>query len=198
MMSRFYKKIESSIELKAYDDVAAAVGAQAVGISASGALYKWDRHGKKVEKINSSEALEILKVNPEQLEKIIETRGAYVIDAPVEIAEAEVPLPVIETPADVEPAIAEAPVEEEKKYYHVNLEGVKDLKFKSDVDLTVSKEILKTVGTIAEAINKAFNEVFIEEHGNYLALSIKLDDLESAVKTIASTVEEIKKAFILE
>lgn len=106
-MKRFYKKIDSTLELKNFDDLATAEGAVAVGVSNSGSLYKWNREVRRPEKINNSDAASILQVTPEEIDKIIETRGAFEIAEPIE----EVPVPVQE-PAPVEVI---APVKEVKQ-----------------------------------------------------------------------------------
>lgn len=92
-MKRFYKKIDSTLELKTLDDLAATDGKEAVGISNSGSLYKWNREAKKAEKISSHTAEAILDVSSGEIEKIIETRGLCEIEEIQE--ETIIPDPVI-------------------------------------------------------------------------------------------------------
>lgn len=168
-MKRYYKKIDSTLELKNFDDLAAADGAVAVGVSNSGSLYKWNRESRRAEKINNSEAADILQVGAAEIEAIITHRGAYEILEPVEKEETQEPTKLeVNTPTEeVVEAVAQVePKECEKTHYD-------DL-----VDL----------------IKALHEEVKVLK----LELSAEAVDLKGKVNSLEETVTELKNFIILE
>lgn len=121
-MTKFYKKIDTSNDMKLLDEQAAQLGVQAVGISNQGTLYKWDRKGKNIEKITTLEAMEILQLDQDTLDKIVISRGAYVIEEPKE---------VIEEQTETANSAAESPDKDESlvllKSIDSHLEDIKSL-----------------------------------------------------------------------
>lgn len=168
-MKRYYKKIDSTLELKNFDDLAAADGAVAVGISNSGSLYKWNRESRRAEKINNSEAADILQVGAAEIEAIITHRGAYEILEHVEKEEVQECIPeevntpteeVVETVAQVEPK------ECEKTHYD---------------DLVI----------LVKALHEEVKILKLE-------LSAEAVDLKGKVNGLEATVTELKNFIILE
>jgi hypothetical protein len=119
-MNRFYKIVKNALDLKSLYEQAQAAGMQAVGVSITGTLYKWDPEKKGPVKIEVGEAAEILVTTPDEVAKLALYRGEYAILDPV-IPEKEEPEltealasepeevkaseePVAETPAEVPPA----------------------------------------------------------------------------------------------
>lgn len=148
-MTRFYKKIENTIELNALDQVAAAEGKQAIGIGSSGSLYKWDRINRKAVKITPAEAMAILAVEQELLDKIISTRGTYIIEEPApEIA----PEPVVPTVdlSEVKEMINESrrllkEARDQSEASHLDIYGKID-----DLHLAILDELKKVNDAIAD------------------------------------------------
>ena len=161
-MKRFYKKIDSTLELKTLDDLAVAEEKRAVGISNSGSLYKWNREVRRPEKINASDATSILQVTPEELDKIIETRGAFEIVEPVE----EVPVP---EPVSVE---LNAPIEEVKpegcnRTHYNDLVALiqalhDDVKNLKEELLTENSDLKSKVDNLENAVNELRNFISLE------------------------------------
>lgn len=161
-MKRYYKKIDSTLELKNFDDVAAEVGNVAVGISNSGSLYKWNRETRRPEKISNSEAVEILQITPEELDKIIETRGAFEIVKPVEEAPVQEP-----TPVEVV-----TPTEEVKQ-------EVQEVCIKAHYDDVVA--LIKVVHDEVKSLKE-------ELHAENIDLKAKIDNLENVVTELKNFI----------
>lgn len=79
-MKKYYKNIANTLQLKELDDLAAAEGKVAVGVSDSGSLYIYSREFRKVEKINRTDAMNYLGVTSEELDKIIDSKGECVLE----------------------------------------------------------------------------------------------------------------------
>lgn len=168
-MKRFYKKIDSTLELKTLDDLAAADGKEAVGISNSGSLYKWNRETKRPEKINNSEAISILQVTPVELNKIVVTRGTFELIEPVQEEEVQEPTSVkVITPTEaiVNAVTTAEPKECEKNHYN---------------------DLIDLIKTIHEEVVSIKDEIKAESKG-----------LKEKVTSLESTITELKNFIVLE
>lgn len=74
---RFYRSVKSSTDMLKLFQEAQKEGKEAVGISSSGTLFKWDTVGKKAVPITEKEAASILDVSLEDMAKIQSSRGEY-------------------------------------------------------------------------------------------------------------------------
>ncbi|MCU7522817.1 MAG: hypothetical protein HF308_20295, partial [Ignavibacteria bacterium] len=115
-MNRYYKIVKNALDLRSLYDQAKAEGMQAVGVSITGTLYKWDPDKKAPVKIEVGEAAEILVTTPDEVAKLAMYKGDYVVQDPVipEKEEPELTEALASEPEEVkapeEPAI-EAPAE---------------------------------------------------------------------------------------
>lgn len=180
-MKRYYKKIDSTLELKNFDDLAAADGAVAVGVSNSGSLYKWNRESRRAEKINNSEAADILQVGATEIEAIITHRGAYEILEPVGKEEVQECIPEeVNTPTE---EVVETP--------------------EQAISLKEIEDVVKDTHNLVTDLSKFVAEFRAESKQNHTLIMDKLImdrlvALEETTKRTADAVDFIKKSFILE
>ena len=79
-MDRHVVITSNAQKLKEADAVARERGTQAVGLSPSGNLYLWDDKGRRAVKATVAEAAAILDLPETEVQKWVDTKGAYLFD----------------------------------------------------------------------------------------------------------------------